>query len=192
MPYRPLTLLFCLTLVASCAAPIVPRTLYSQTMDDLSKNSGTGGLRAASLERQERRIKRVRAAFEQGEFETKDDFFWSAALLATSDKTDDLELSHELALLAAELGEDKAFRIAAEATDLLHLKRGEPQRFGTQVVYDPFGKTWQLYPTDPRTTDAERAAHGVAPMAELLARARGLNAETEALAPFVKLPSETE
>ena len=34
---------------------------------------------------------------------------------------------------------------------------------------------WRLYPVDPRTSDEERRAMGVAPLSELLARTEKLN-----------------
>ena len=68
-----------------------------------------------------------------------------------------------------------AFEVAAEAIDRELLKGDQPQRYGTQYVYEPIVKKWSLYTWDETTTDAERRAMGVPPLAEALARVEILN-----------------
>ena len=50
-------------------------------------------------------------------------------------------------------------------------------RYGTQFYYEEVLQKWRLYPVSGKTTDAERAAMGVAPLAELRAREDLLNEE---------------
>lgn len=82
-----------------------------------------------------------------------------------------VQRAHELAL-AAMASRATARLLAATAYDRLRLLRGEPQKFGTQVV--AAGDGYDLWPCDPRTTDSERAKWGVLPLGELQARARAL------------------
>jgi len=84
-----------------------------------------------------------------------------------------VQRAHELAL-AAMASRPTARLLAATAYDRQRLLRGEPQKFGTQVVAD--GGGFDLWPCDPRTTDSERTKWGIPPLAELRARARDLRA----------------
>lgn len=81
-------------------------------------------------------------------------------LLATPDQPDLVALAHEQALLA--LAHRPARQLAAYAYDRLRVLRGELQKFGTQRGED--GAPW---PTDPATTDSERAKWDVPSRAEL-------------------------
>ena len=47
----------------------------------------------------------------------------------------------------------------------------QPQKYGTNIVPDGVG--WRLWDVDPTTTDAERIANDVPPLAEM--QARGLH-----------------
>lgn len=87
-----------------------------------------------------------------------------------------LERAQQHGLAAAELGDNRGFRVAAEAQDKLLMKRGMMQRFGTQFVWEPVLRAWRLYATDPRTTDEERKAMGVPSLAQLLEQEKALNA----------------
>ncbi|MFO1011200.1 MAG: hypothetical protein U1F29_14140 [Planctomycetota bacterium] len=106
------------------------------------------------------------------------DHLYAAVILVETDAEEDLATAHELALRAAELGEPKGFRVAAEALDKLCIKRGLAQKYGTQFVYEPVIKAWRLYPVDPNTTDVERKAMGVETLAELKVRETKLNEAT--------------
>jgi hypothetical protein len=52
---------------------------------------------------------------------------------------------------------------------LVHVPGGKPQKYGTNYVSD--GRRQQLWDVDPATTDAERAAWDVPPLAEQLRKA---------------------
>lgn len=132
----------------------------------------------AGWKRQEERLEDVRAIVDRKELASAADHFHAAVLLVETNKEADLASAHELALRAAELGEDRGLRVAAEAQDKLCVKRRIAQRYGTQFVWEPVVKGWRLYPVDPATTDAVRAAMGVEPMEKLLEREAELNSIT--------------
>jgi hypothetical protein len=78
--------------------------------------------------------------------------------------------AHELALKAAELGHPQPARwLAAAAYDRWLMCQGQPQKYGTQYIAEEV--YWKLSDIDPATTDTERAAWGVPPLAKALARA---------------------
>lgn len=168
-----------LTLLASaCHAPRPDQleSIYYDALADYTRDDGTGALQKGVLERQDRRLATVRAFVARDELETAEQYLFAAAILVTGDSVDDLVKAHELALHSAELGDDRALSVAAEAADKVALKHGIPQRYGTQYVYEPVTERWRLYALDPETTDTEREAMGVPPLAELRARVDELNA----------------
>ena len=98
-------------------------------------------------------------------------------ILSTSGFEDDLVAAGACGLKAAELGEDRGFRVAAEAVDRRLMLAGRPQRYGTQYYYVEVIQKWRLYPVDPKTTDLERQAMGVETFEQLRAREAELNEE---------------
>lgn len=128
--------------------------------------------------RQEDRLEKVREIVAKNELATAADHFHASVLLVETNKEADLVSAHELALRAAEFGDDRGLRVAAEAQDKLCVKRRVAQRYGTQFVWEPVVKGWRLYPVDPSTTDAIRAAMGVESMEKLLQREAELNRVT--------------
>lgn len=147
---------------------------------DLQRDVAEHGDDAAEADRlRARRIVRadkVRGIIEADGVKSAADCLHAAVILVETDTDEDLDLAYVLALQAAELGEDKGFRVAAEATDKQLVKKHMHQRYGTQYVYEPVLKAWRLYPCDPRTTDAERQAMGVPPMDKLIEAEAVLNA----------------
>lgn len=164
--------------------------LYREALADYGSHHGTGGLREEVLERQNARFEKVRAWAEEGTLESTDDLVYAAALLATSDHHEDVELAHDLAWTAAERGDPRGSQIAAEALDKLHLSVGLPQVYGTQYVFEPAIGTWRLYPVDPATTDEQRRLMGIAPLSELEARAAELNRRDDPAAVVPPTPVE--
>lgn len=162
--------------LCGCAAPKTPKALYDRAQRDFQSDGGAGGLDPSVVARQEQRFARIFEWYERGELITAEDHLWSAALLARSSVTEHLELALLLAENAAEMGERRGFPVMAEVTDRLLMKSGEPQRYGTVAVYEPVNKRHRLYKLDARTTDEERAAMGIPPLAELQAKVDALNA----------------
>ena len=95
--------------------------------------------------------------------------YHAAWILNHGDAPEDARQAHELATESAERGHRPARWLAAAAYDRWRMYRGEPQRYGTQFV--PDGTRHRLWDVDPATTDAERAAWDVPPLADQLRRA---------------------
>ncbi|MCB9914770.1 MAG: hypothetical protein H6828_06415 [Planctomycetes bacterium] len=164
-----------LALLAACA--VTPASLERMYASSVRERSGSpfAGLGDDYLERMSARRETVRGFLDAGSLETAEQHLYAAAILVSSDDEADLVLARDTALRAAELGETRGFRVAAEAIDKLAMQSGTPQRYGTQYYYEEVLSRWRLYPVDPNTTDTERQAMGVEPMAALLEREAQLN-----------------
>lgn len=101
-----------------------------------------------------------------------DDLYAAAWILNHGDLTEEAALASRLAARAADLGRQGARWLAAAALDRSLMYAGRPQRYGTNMVPDGVG--YRLWDVDPATTDAERLAHDVPPLAELEARAAAI------------------
>ena len=170
----------CFALVVACSSPAHESSreiseMYAELRrDDALDIRDSKGERELA-ERQASRIARVHEIVAANDLESARDHLEAAAILVASDETGDLELAERLAREAARRGEDLGFRVLAEAIDKQLVKRGQLQRYGTQYAYEPAIGRWRLYPIDLRTTDAERKAMGVPPLAEIQAREKRLN-----------------
>lgn len=96
----------------------------------------------------------------------------AAWVLNHGDLTGVAALGSRLAARAAELGRPGARWLAAAALDRSLMYAEQPQKFGTNIVPDGVG--WRLWDVDPTTTDAERIANDVPPLAEMQARAAAI------------------
>jgi len=85
------------------------------------------------------------------------------SLLASDDPAEVADAEQRLLELMA--SDARARPLAAAAFDRLRMLRGEPQKFGTQII-DREGHR-RLWPVDPATTDSERTKWGLPPLAEL-------------------------
>src|SRR6185295_13830822 len=97
------------------------------------------------------------------------DLYHAALLFQHGDLAEDAWRAYELAREAAERGEERARWLAAAAYDRWLMYQGKPQKYGTQYTND--GIRHRLWDVDPDTTDAERAAWNVPPLAEQLRKA---------------------
>ena len=93
----------------------------------------------------------------------------AAWILNHGDRSEEAALGSRLATLAAELGRPGARWLAAAALDRSLMYAERPQKYGTNIV--PDGVRYRLWDVDPATTDAERLANDVPPLAEMQARA---------------------
>ncbi len=178
--HAPTLLLAALAALAGCRSPSTSlRGLAQDQRDDvLTPLQGTEdaeALKKRSLERAER----VRVLLGEKGVGSAADHYYAALVLVQCPREADLELAQVQALEAAKLGEPHGFRVAAEAQDKLLLRRGMMQRYGTQFVWEPVLRAWRLHPIDPRTSDAERHAMGVPPLAELKQQEAALNQRTK-------------
>jgi hypothetical protein len=177
-PLMRLLLILLLFLLAGCRTTSESlRNMYTNSLNERLNGSDFYTLSEQYIERQETRLEFVRGFVREGKLVTAEDYLYAGALLSTSGFKDDLIAASASGLTAAEMGEDLGFRVAAEAIDKLKMHLGDPQRYGTQYYYVEVIQQWRLYPVDPATTDEERIAMGVLPLAELMAQAELLNEE---------------
>lgn len=97
------------------------------------------------------------------------DLYHAALLFQHGDLAEDAWRAYELAREAAERGEERARWLTAAAYDRWLMYQSKPQKYGTQYTHD--GIRHRLWDVDPATTDAERAAWNVPPLAEQLRKA---------------------
>ncbi len=144
---------------------------------------------AALRERDRRRRALAGAALERLRASggaTPEALYHAAWLYNHGDDAGDARLAHALAREAAERGYAPARWLAAAAYDRSCMYEGRPQRYGTQFV--PDGVRHRLWDVEPATTDAERAAWDVPPLAAQLARAEALT-RTEPQPPLADAPA---
>lgn len=122
-------------------------------------------MRRRDLERRERVMEIVAA----GQVHTAEDYYQAAWIMNHGDTPDDAGNAHMLARRASELGYRPARWLAAATYDRWQMYQGKPQKYGTNYFYD--GRRDQLWEVDPETTDEERAAWDVPPLAEQLRKA---------------------
>jgi len=158
----------CAALAAGCASPL-PRTLDDAYEVTLSARTSVGfnahGEKATERMEAGRRV--VRELYEAGEVRSAEEHVRVAFVLVSSRELADLDLAHQVAWKAGELGDARGWPLAAEALDRALFLQGQPQRFGTQFVYEPVLSRWILYPVDPVTSDAERERFGIPPLSAL-------------------------
>ncbi len=123
----------------------------------------------------DRRAVRVREIVENDQLADAEDAYRAAVILYDSQDIDDVILAQELALRAHEDGHEEAISVVAHCMDRSLMMREKPQRFGTQVVYEPVLAKWRLWDMNTDTTDDEREVFGIPPLLELQARVRYLN-----------------
>ena len=104
--------------------------------------------------------------------EDADALYAAAWILNHGDLSEEAALGSRLATRAAELGRPGARWLAAAALDRSLMYAELPQKYGTNIVPDGVG--WRLWDVDPATTDQERIANDVPPLAEMQARAAAI------------------
>ena len=126
----------------------------------------------ALRERDRARREAVMELLSDGWPDDADALYAAAWVLNHGDLTVEAALGSRLAARAAELGRPGARWLAAAALDRSLMYAEQPQKFGTNIVPDGVG--WRLWDVDPATTDAERVANDVPPLAEMQARAAAI------------------
>jgi hypothetical protein len=116
----------------------------------------------------------VMALLADGWPEEADGLYAAAWVLNHGDLSEEAALGSRLAARAADKGRPGARWLAAAALDRFLMYAGRPQKYGTNIVPDGVG--WRLWDVDPATTDAERRANDVPPLAEMQARAAAITA----------------
>lgn len=123
----------------------------------------------AMRERDQARRERVMEMAAADELHTAKDYFHAAWIMNHGDTLDDAKNAHLLALRSSELGHRPARWLAAASYDRWQMYQSKLQKYGTNYVYD--GIQDRLWDVDPATTDEERAAWDVPPLAEQLRKA---------------------
>lgn len=129
---------------------------------------GTPEYTAMRLRDAERRL-RATAILATLESPEAADLYHAALLFQHSDDLEDVFRAYELAREAAERSDVRACWLTAAAYDRWLMYQSKPQKYCTQYVHD--GVRHRLWDVDPMTTDAERAAWNVPPLAEQLRKA---------------------
>jgi len=172
------TALLALALLGGCRSTSESlRIMYGNSVRDRTGEGNFSRLDESYLEQQENRYEIVRGYIKDEKLQSAEDYLYAGVILSTSGFEDDLVAAGACGLKAAELGEDRGFRVAAEAVDRRLMLAGRPQRYGTQYYYVEVIQKWRLYPVDPKTTDLERQAMGVGTFEQLRAREAELNEE---------------
>jgi len=126
-------------------------------------------MRARDRQRQER----VMEIITKEEPCSAEDYYHAAWIMNHGETQEDAENAHRLALRGSELGYRPARWLAAASYDRWQMYQGKPQKYGTNYIYD--GRKDRLWDVDPSTTDEERQAWDVPPLAEQLRKAEEAN-----------------
>lgn len=174
-----------LSLLSSCAStPATSEALLNRMLSAGSRDARSPEKVVVDAQevkmRNEERFRRVHRLLEEGRIRTPKEQMLASLVLLGSNSPADVTLARDLALEAAEAGEEEAFSLAARAIDRSLYFTGAPQRFGTHFIYSPVLSRWKLHNVDPRTTDEERSAYGLPPLADLEAFAAKLDASMPA------------
>jgi hypothetical protein len=107
-----------------------------------------------------------------------EDLYYAALIFLHSSTREDIQRAYELAQRSIERDPHNArsLFVSAAAFDRRARLMGEPQRYGTELVFDEETGSWSLYDLDPAVTDEERAALNVQPLAMTRADVASMNA----------------
>ena len=144
--------------------------LYTADREERVDQPRMGTLEYTAMRERDRQ-RRLRAAEILSTLEASEaaDLYHAALLFQHGDEPEDVWRAYELAREATERGDERARWLTAAAYDRWLMYQGKPQMYGTQYVSD--GIRQRLWDVDPSTTDAERAAWNVPPLAEQLRKA---------------------
>ncbi|RMF03616.1 MAG: hypothetical protein D6768_05450 [Chloroflexi bacterium] len=131
------------------------------------------------------RREQVRQIIAAGQAVAPEDFYFAALVLHHGGTLDEVWQAHTLAQKSADRGYRPARWLTAATLDRWLMMQGKPQKYGTQIV--PDGRRQRVWPVDPATTDAERAALDVRPLALQHRRAAELS-RTEPMPDMSRAP----
>jgi len=119
------------------------------------------------------RCERVMEIIEADKLDTAEDYYRAAHIMNHGDTAEDARNADWLALRSSALAYRSARWLAAASYDRWQMVQGKPQKYGTNSVSD--GRGDRLWDVDPGTTDEERAAWNVPPLAEQLRKPQEAN-----------------
>jgi hypothetical protein len=134
--------------------------------------------RRKMLQRDRARRQRVEELLGSEMLQAPEDFFHAAMIFQHGERLEHFWQAHELARKGAELGHPNCRWLSAAAYDRWLMNQGKPQKYGTQYTARD-NKPYRLWDVDPTTTDEERAAWNVPPLAEALRQADELTRRRE-------------
>jgi hypothetical protein len=112
-----------------------------------------------------KRLKYIKNLLASPQVLTGYDYYHAALMLKMSaETTEQLWETYEMALKAVKSNVDEAFYLAANIYDEWLLSQGKSQKFGTVEVIE---NTYYVINVDPNTTDEERDAWHVPPLAKI-------------------------
>lgn len=149
------------------------RLLAEDQAEDRAVSAGEPAY-VALRDRDRARREAVMALLADGWPEDGDALYAAAWVLNHGELSEEAALGSRLAAWAADMGRPGARWLAAAALDRSLMYAERPQKYGTNIVPDGVG--WRLWDVDPATTDAERIANDVPPLAEMQARAAAITA----------------
>jgi hypothetical protein len=141
--------------------------------DRLIQELGPEYMNRAEEEARCRRVE-VLQLLQQGKVNLPQDLYHAAMIFQHGTCSDHFKLANELAERSVILGYQPARWLYAASLDRYLVSIGKPQQFGTQLHWDK-QRGWTMPPLDSRTTDEDRAAYAVPPIAELWQRLRNHN-----------------
>jgi hypothetical protein len=141
------------------------------------------------FKRDRKRRQRVEKILRSEMMQAPEDFFHAAMIFQHGEKLEHFWKAHELAKKGAELSHPNCRWLSAAAYDRWLMKQGKPQKYGTQYTARE-NKPYRLWDVDPTTTDEERAAWNVPPLAEALRQADVLTRRSELSKKGVLQPQE--
>ena len=130
-------------------------------------------------QRDRARRQRVEELVASDMVQAPEDYFHAAMVFQHGERLDDFWRAHELARRGAELGHPDCRWLAAAAYDRWLMNQGKAQKYGTQYTSRD-DEPYRLWDVDPTTSDEERAAWDVPPLAEALQKAEDLTRRKEA------------
>lgn len=136
-------------------------------------------------ERDAERRRRLEAIIASGGLKEPEDHYYAAWILNHGESVEEIWQAHILAKKAAGEGFRRALWLAAATYDRWLMYQGRPQKYGTQIV--PDGKRHRVWDVEPSTSDDERAAWDVPPLAEMERRAEELT-HSEPMPPMETAP----
>ena len=119
------------------------------------------------------RKSRVYGAYGKRQIRTALDYHHASLILQHGTQVGDFRLAHQFAVRALRLGDNSARFLFAATMDRYLARNGKPQHYGTQIHFS--GQSWTIWPTDPKTSDSERAKFAVRPLRILCQTAERLN-----------------
>ena len=175
-----MAILLCFAAIGcSSVPPLVldasPAQTYQAMLHDKDRSNQTDEAVAATAIRQQARYDEMARRVTQMELTTAEEFFYAGAILVRSNQIDHLLLAESVGRKATILGDRRGRPVAAEAVDRQAFVNGTEQTFGTQYAFNVITATWELYPYNKETTDADRDAVGLPPLSWFEDRVRELN-----------------